>query len=890
IVRNGNDAPTPVTVLGREELNRNAQANVADALNQLPQFAGSTTTRAGTNLVSRGTIGANFLNLRYFGSTRTLVLLDGRRVVPANVNGSVDVNVLPSALISRVDVVTGGASAAYGSDAVTGVVNFILDTKFTGLKGEIQGGVTQRGDDEQWKVELTGGTPFADGRGHILASASYSDQSGIARANSRRWYNQYSLVNNPAYVAGNGEPQQIAAANVNFANAAPGGLIINGPAAGTTFGSDGTPRPFQYGTVALGRGYMIGGESTNTGGFTVPLDTPLKMANLFARASYEISDDIELFGEFTHGYAKAEQLSVTAFRLGNLTMSADNAFLPASVRSVLSAGGARTFGFGTTNTDLGQIEVLNSRKLWRYMAGAKGDLGDGWKWDAYYQFGKTESINRLDNLLITANYAKAIDARRVNGAILCAVNADASTANDDPSCVPYNIFGSNVGTAAGRDYISGTAYLRSLIKQQVAAATITGEPFDLWAGPVSIATGLEYRKESVTGEADAISLAGGFFAGNFRPTFGSYDVTEGFLEVAAPLLRDSPLGRSLELSGAVRRTHYSVSGNVTTWKAGLTYQPVPDLVLRLTRSRDIRAPNLNDLFLGGRTGSNQSVRDPQFGNATTTGVTFLTVGNTNLTPEIADTLVLGAVYRPSFAPGFSISADYYDISITDTISTISGQDIVDRCFAGNQALCPLITRDPATNMISQIQTSGVNLAKEAGRGLDVEISYRKDLADISSGLDGILSARVIGGFVFSHYTDDGVTRDTQLGDYKASNGLPIGLAKRRVVVNLGYEKSGFEANVTARNISSGKYDPDFSAVDIDDNHISGVTYFDLGLSYKFDLGAKRMQVYLKIDNALDKDPVPVPAGGSQPFVLLGTNPALFDTLGRTFRAGLRFTL
>ena len=206
VATNASRAPTPVTELGTEQLEAAAPSNIADAINELPQLASSTTTRTGTYNVGNGAAGANFLNLRGFGANRTLVLLDGERVVPSTVAGIVDVNVIPSALVSRVDIVTGGASAAYGSDAVTGVVNFVLNTNFEGIKGEVQGGETQYGDDRQYRIDLTGGHSFADGRGHAIGSVSYANNDGAFDPASRPWFNGSKVMPNPAYAPGNGQP------------------------------------------------------------------------------------------------------------------------------------------------------------------------------------------------------------------------------------------------------------------------------------------------------------------------------------------------------------------------------------------------------------------------------------------------------------------------------------------------------------------------------------------------------------------------------------------------------------------------------------------------------------------------------------------------------------
>ncbi|MEH3107824.1 MAG: TonB-dependent receptor plug domain-containing protein, partial [Sphingomonas fennica] len=247
-------------MLGIEDIQKAAPANVADFVNQLPQLSGSTTTRTGNGNTSAGTNGLNTLNLRSLGANRTLVLLDGRRVVASAVNSAVDINNLPSVLIERVDVVTGGASAAYGSDAVTGVVNFVLQRNFNGIKGSVLGGITHRGDDEVANASLAYGTDFAGDRGHILLSVEGAYQAGIDTLDpsKRKWFTQTNLLNNPAFAAGNGQPQRIIRANSNTSRIAQGGVILNGPLAFTQFGQGGTPIPFVRGNP-VANPFMVGG-------------------------------------------------------------------------------------------------------------------------------------------------------------------------------------------------------------------------------------------------------------------------------------------------------------------------------------------------------------------------------------------------------------------------------------------------------------------------------------------------------------------------------------------------------------------------------------------------------------------------------------------------------
>jgi outer membrane receptor protein involved in Fe transport len=351
IVRDGYEAPTPVSVLSADALNAIAATNIADSVNRLPALSGSVSPHNSSHSVSSGTAGVNNLNLRALNPSRTLVLLDGQRVVASQITGfnnnggSPDVNAFPDELISRVDVVTGGASAAYGSDAVAGVVNFVLDHNFTGVKGEVQGGVTTYGDDRSYKVSLTGGTGFAADRGHFLISGNMSYSQGV-RNNPRPWNaRDWQIITNPAYGTGAGQstsvPAFISRPNASLAVAMPGGLITSGPLKGIYFGPGGTPIKFNYGTLS-GSTMMWGGDwQAARIDYINDLDIGLTRQTFFTRASYDLTDNIEAYAQFQWAYAHSTLNSVPNFNLGNITIQPDNAFLPASLRVSACMSAAR---------------------------------------------------------------------------------------------------------------------------------------------------------------------------------------------------------------------------------------------------------------------------------------------------------------------------------------------------------------------------------------------------------------------------------------------------------------------------------------------------------------------------------------------------------------------
>ncbi|MGE3476558.1 MAG: TonB-dependent receptor [Rhodospirillaceae bacterium] len=902
VVRNGYEAPTPVTVAGTGEIRSAGTINIADFVNTLPSLAGSATPGNSQKSTSSGTAGINALNLRGLGTMRTLVLLDGQRSVPTTVTGLVDVNNFPQELVSRIDVVTGGASAAYGSDALSGVVNFVLDKTYTGVKGEVSGGITTYGDNASGKASLTGGAPFGSERGHVLVSAEIFHVQGIL--NSPRKWNQegWKIFDNPNYTPANGLPRLIVRSQTGLGVATPGGIITDTALRGIDFGPGGTPRQYNYGTL-VSDPYQVGGDwkSSNTD-FNSSLEGRMNHQSVFTRVSYDITDDVNAYVQASWGYTFAQNFNAKQYNIANLTVRSGNPFIPADVQARMTALGLFSFTLGTTNADLERISQMNGRTVNRYVAGASGQfgaLGADWDWDAYYQKGIGRSSERVSTTQRSA-YAAAIDAVRdpLTGAIVCRV------ALTDPRtpCVPYNLMGIGVNSASAIDYISRNAYRYQRFNQDVAAVTVQGEPFSVWAGPVSLALGVERRREAVTGLSSAIDQAQDLFVGNFLPNIGKFTVTEGFFETVIPLASGNAIGKLLDLNVALRATDYSVSGYVTTWKVGATYQPIDDVRFRVTRSRDIRAPNLAELFQSGTTNI-RNIRDP-FNNGAATQAYFTTTGNLDLVPEKADTTGLGVVFQPSFVSGFQASADYYSIHINNAIGSLSAQTLVDLCYLGNQTFCGVITRGVSNgvNVISSIINHPFNYVTQQARGLDLEMGYRFSLDKLNDDWTGGVALRLLATRYLRNFTNSGIPDDDPtdtVGDHGGS-----GPPKWRYVGSIGYAADPLNLTLTARGISSGYRDTSFiectsacpaSTINhqtIDNNRVAGALYWDLGAAYKIKSeGGLDAEVFLNIKNLANTDPATVAYGNSGTDFTRGPwNPTLYDTLGRVFRTGVRISM
>jgi iron complex outermembrane recepter protein len=909
VVRDGYEAPTPVTVVGIDQIEASAPANVADYVNQMPAFGIPQNTRDGGSGVSAGRIGANNLNLRALGTERTLTLLNGHRIVGASPAGAANVNDFPQQLISRVDVVTGGASSAYGSDAIAGVANFILDTGFTGIKGQAQGSITTYGDNRTLQTSAAGGVPFAGGRGHLLLSGEWSDNPGVHPVSVREWnLHPTKIMANPSYTATNGLPQFLLAHNVGNILTAPGGVIYSGPLKGVTFNQDGQPFQFPYGTITSSP-YTVYPEGTMP--FSDPtlygqsLEDSLMRTASFVRLSYDVADNVNVYFQFLNSFSRSfsnVQLDESLQGSPGAPVRLDNAFLPASVRQLMINAGVTTISIGTYNLDLPPKTGLFKRRVWSYAVGATGsfDVADtSWTWDVQAQRGLNRS--RLQTYVMRRSRKTLADDAifDTQGKIVCRVNADADPNNNDSACVPWNLFGWGHNTQAAVDYIKGKSNLIQVLKQDVYSASVSGEPFSTWAGPVSIAFGGEHRKEAVSGIGDPVAEAGDYNTANYRAGFGGYTVKEAFLETVVPLATDTEWARSLELNGAVRATDYSLSGYVTTWKLGATYQPVDDIRLRVTRSRDIRAPNLEDLFAGATTGRSSGIVDPFKGNITVNGVQSIGGGTVTLSPEKADTTGIGVVVQPSFVPGFQASVDYYNIDIGNAISSVGIQDALNLCFEGKTEFCKQATRDAGGNLIA-VSSQPLNFLSLKTSGFDIEASYTTPLSAIMDSLDGDVTVRALATHVRFLRQDTGFSFVTDSAGNHGNQGTAV--PKWRYNFSVNYSREALRVTYTGRGLPSGHYQSNYivcqsgcpasspSVPTIDKSYIEGRFYHDVSVTYEFlhqDEGGIGMETYLSVSNLLNTDPPPVALTS---YFHASTNPGLFDTLGRNFRAGIRFRM
>lgn len=863
IARSGFEAPTPVTVIGSETLERAAVTNVAEYLNELPAIRPSTTP--GNTGISTTNAGTFFMNLRGLGNQRTLVLVNKRRHVPTTPEGMVDLNVIPNALIERIEMVTGGASAAWGSDAVAGVVNVIMDEDITGLKSTIQYGESELGDAEDFRFSLAGGIEFAGGRGHAYFGGEYGDNKGMPTGENRDWFQgQHLLIANPDYAAGTDEPQYLVASNVTAANATTGGLITSGPLRGTEFLPGGAVRQFNFGDN-LSSAHMTNGDGLYEPSLRV-LSTPVERSNLFLGANYEFSDDLSGFVEAGYAHSVTDyKIAFFTARDRGITIQQDNAYLPEVVRQQMIDEAVTSFTMGRYSNDYDYQNTHNGNDMFRLAAGLDGTVFDDWSWSTYVQYGENTSQADIGENRLNDRYNESIDAvlDPVSSNVVCR-----STLTDPGNgCVPVNLFGVGSPSQAAADYFLSRRDLDRALTQKAFGFDISGEPFSTSAGPVSVAAGIEHRQDEVEQTVNQEAIDGLFNIGNSKPYAGDYDVTDYFLETIVPVLSGKSYAESLELNAAIRLSDYNLSGQETTWKLGASWEPNQQIRFRFTQSRDIRAPNLAELYTGLSL-SFSNLFNPVTGVSEPSVPTPRT-GNENLKPEIADTTTFGVVLTPSSIEGARFSIDAYDIQVADVISVVGGQNIVNFCADGLQQFCDVITRGPGGELL-EVRNTSVNLAKLETRGVDIEASLVRDM---QSGAK--MNYRLLATYLDKYESDNGIST-IEVSDVVSGGGAG---PKWRALASVAYMMGPWDMQLQGRYVHKGIRYPN---VTYDDPTVESWSSFNLSGSYSWtDTALGDVQFFAKIANLFDRDPAITPTS-SQP-----TSRTQHDRTGRAYAVGLR---
>jgi iron complex outermembrane receptor protein len=773
VIKNGDDSPTPVTMFSPQEMSEVHPGTLMDQLNDLPEISGSRgqyTNPSGGNQASVPTApnaAEQVINLRNMGFTRTLILVDGHRVAPTGPDGTVDTTQIPQLLLQRVDIVTGGASAVYGADAVTGVVNFVYDTHFNGLKLNAQTSISHYGDDRASDIGIAGGTDLFGGKGHAEASYEYRDDPGVAHRSDRPFGRDVWTVENPT---NGGTGPYVLFINDRSSNTSFGGFIApqfnpaSNPLTGMNFSSNGLLTPFVHGIPT------VTNDSNESGGSGAYSDSTLKAAltmhQLFGRLDYDFTDRVHAYANLSGTYTYNREQSGndtlnTPSGAGNAAISATDPFLPAQIQTELANAKVATFNLSKTFLDVPAANESTWERDYSINTGVNVKLGDGYEWETNFTSGRNLQNTRQNSNLNNLNMVAALNAviNPVNGQTVCAVSLTTS-ASLYPGCAPLNPFGPTSESQAALNYIEGRTQFWAFTTMSDATTSVTGAPVSTWAGPVNMALSAEWRRLSYTLEASAvpndlnheISCAGLTMNCTVGPAAQVWEVgvsaarslvavsvKEAAFEMDAPLLKNIFLAKDVSVNAAARWTDYSTSGTAWTWKVGLDWKFDDQWTLRATRSKDIRAPTLNDLYLPATTNTSGGPDYITNTNPITPPIPFISQGNPKLVPEIGNTTTAGVVYSPEWLQGFSVAVDSFFINVSNAIVNIQGNSnfAQEGCFnsGGTSFLCSLFVRpisccntSPA-NTLTALYSANVNIATQWTEGADFEANYANRLYD-----------------------------------------------------------------------------------------------------------------------------------------------------------------
>lgn len=892
----GAAGPNPVTSISNSQLTTLSPESVPAGLAKLPIFQPVKSSNSASDGGYQPT--GNYLDLWGLGPIRTLVLQDGHRVAPTYYDGTVDVNTLPQLLVQRVEVVTGGASAVYGSDAVAGVANFILDHKFVGLKGVAQGGVSTYGDGGEVRFGVAHGFDVGDSS-HFEWSAEYFRRDPIVATPRAYGTAAVSIVG-----SGTAASPLAQLADTRLNSSAFGGLVTTGPFAGKQFLADGTLAPFDKGTVTQSSGISVGGDGT----YRRPsnLLPSLRTMQFFGRFDHDFGGGIT--GYVQGGYAQTntyshEQNLISTASSNGITIYSGNPYLRPEYQAQLTAAKTASFNLARYNEDFGNLLGLHDKtESYTVTAGLDGKIG-GFDWDVYYTHGVGTTSQVTTNNTNTQRLYAALDAVRdpASGTIVCRVTL--TSPGMYPGCVPINVLGVNTASQAAIAYVNGTTSWRATNTMDDVGASLTGTLFEGWAGPIKLAAGGEFRRQTLRETSsvtnNTFSAAGLRVGANgttpsagtqlwtkniTAPAYGAQSVYEGDLEFDVPLLRDLPLVEALSLSAAGRFTHYSTSGSVQTWRLGLEWRPAPGLNIRATRSRDIRAPTLYDLYQG-QTATISGYTDYLTG--ANGQILNISKGNPDLVPEVARNITIGATWQPTFARNLTLSFDYFDVRIDNAIGAVSGltTSVEKLCIAsgGTSPLCDLVVRPgPITDTsLANAPTANIkqneNIAKLYTRGFVVGFDYRLDGARV--GLPGAANLHV-------QWTHEPVLKNQTLPGAITTNTAGTALAPAdRIATTLGYKLNAVSFATTLRYFSPFHYSPDPTLI-VSQPPSSHYLQTDFNLAYNFTLRHHAMSAFLNVNNAFNVHGGLYEASSSNPGLIYPAAP-FADEIGRYFTFGIR---
>jgi iron complex outermembrane receptor protein len=924
---------SPVGVVTSEELELRQTNTAEQFLRELPSAIPST-----GSAVNNGNGGSSFVNLRGIGSQRNLVLLDGRRFVPADTTGRVDLNSIPLAVIERTDVLTGGATTTYGADAISGVINFITKRDFAGIELNVSEQITEEGDGNVFRTDLTIGANFDDGRGNVVLSVGYQDQDAIYQGD--RSFGEFNVSSFSGNAGGS-------------SNAIP--AVIVGPI------------PGGFGQIAPDGQTVLSGvfdRPFNFNPFNIFL-TPFERFNIFSSARYEINENVEIYSQAVFSKQTVETIIAPGGSFfNNYNINLNNPTIPIGIANQFCTGlgltGAQcaagintpfgpTLAGGGVNPDFVNVNAQVRRRtieagtrnseftstLFNMVVGARGDITDNIRYDVSATYGESERIQTQ------TGFARR---SRLDDSLYALPNGTCISGN--AGCAPINLFGleGDLGSQAAIDYVFS---LTQQVITKASIATVNGSivgdiGFGISETPIQFAVGGEYRSFTASRVSDDASKTPGAVvgAGGAAPDiFGEYDVYDAFGELSIPVFEGEAFAESLTIDLGARYSDYSTAGTEFTWKAGGSWEVIPGLTFRGNYQRSSRAPNIGELFAPVSTGLSNLGNDPCQGPVAPTGnllaaclaqvpagspgaaavsngtvlppaagqINITSGGNPNLGTETAKTWTVGVAFQPEAVAGLSVTIDYFNIKVTDAVSSPTVGDAIAACFdaaSGTNPFCgtAFISRNPNTGGLDgdPSNTKGLvlqqsNLGKIATDGIDVSARYSTDITNnigLALSFDGTWTNK--NKF---QATSTGLDRDC-VGFYSVNCGSPQSEFAFSQRTSVTFDQD-YTLSLRWRYLSGIEQEPqdilDNGAAfignsplfgEVDFTKIPAESYFDL--SFQWDV-SENVLLTLTAQNLLDNKPAVVGSDiGSTSFNSGNIYPSSYDAQGRRYGAAVKF--
>lgn len=734
------DTIAPTTSVSSLDVQTASATELSEILLDFPAVNSSTNLTNGRDLITAA--GLSSINLRGLGSNRTLILIDGRRAISNNLSSNtVSTSTIPTFFVDRVEIITGGASAIYGSDAIAGVVNIITPSRFEGLRLGARYGssIVDGGGDEVMTFSGLAGARFFDDRLSVIVGATYEKEFGLLARDRERARRSVRYL-----------PETNTVLTPSLSTSTPGGRFIG--------------NSFFFDETGLRRNFVTAenGFETRTDPAGVSLSLPREITTVAGKLDFEITEGLDFFAQAQFSDVVSDSLR-GAVTVSNTTIFGlldertvgriprNNPFVPAQIRAAAPSSGIT---FARRLSEFGSRRVLNDRETLRAWVGFKGRLFGDWTWEASYGYGRYRQDQDRDNVINLERLQFALNAENdptTPGAVRCV-----SAAARAEGCVPINLFGIGSITPQAIDYVRANMELRGVIRQDVVQAFATGSLFDLPGGPLSIALGGEYRRDRQTSETDDITRRN-VASSSFVPEFsGSIAAKEVFVEIRAPILADRPFFHRLAIDGAIRLGDYNIQnvGTVLSYRVGGEWAPVDGLRFRGTLARSQRAPDITEVFspsaddadnvtdvcdnvtaatqgvIADNCRSNPGIAAEIAANGSfqqdTTSIQGPSQGNPTLKEETGDTFTVGAVITPRAVPGLFLTVDYFNIRVTDAISSLDNASILNECYLDpnfpNNAFCNEITRNEEGQLV-RILNRELNLNRLIRTGFDIGAGY-----------------------------------------------------------------------------------------------------------------------------------------------------------------------